>query len=214
MKIVLDFDDTVFNTHQMMGDFVKISEKAGFTEDEFWTAYQKCKEKVKDLDIKVLADLLYKDIIRTTPLLKKEEIIKGWNSVLVKADNFIYHDFFDLADSFDKKDLTLLSFGATEFQKEKIERSKIDSLLNEIIITKADKVNDFKNITQKYGDEKIFFIEDKADQIDQIKKEFPQIITFKMERSQGGHIKTRSELTDYIVKDLDEVRKIIFNANK
>ena len=32
----------------------------------------------------------------------------------------------------------------------------------------------------------------------------------KMERPQGRHINTKSKLTDYVVKDLDEVKKIIF----
>ena len=214
MKIILDFDDTTFSTHQMMGELLKISEKTGFTEEEFWTAFRKCKEKAKDLNIKVLAGLLYEDFTRISPALKREEIIKKMDLVLSKLNVFIYPDFFDFVKNFDKKDLILLSLGTTDFQKKKIKSSQIEDFFNEIVVTYGNKAENFKVLVEKYNSEKMFFVEDSAVQIDSVKKEFPQIITFKMERPQGKNVETRSELADYVVKDLREVREIIFNTDK
>ena len=126
-----------------------------------------------------------------------------------KIDGFVYSDFISFAESFNKKDLILLSCGGISFQKEKIEKSKIIPFFNEIIITPKDKVENFKSISQKYKNEKIFFIDDKASQIDLVKKEFPKVIALKMERPQGRHTDTKSELADYVVNDFYQAREII-----
>ena len=54
-------------------------------------------------------------------LLQLSEI----DSIISKSRNFVYSDLFDFVGSFDKKDLFLLSFGATDFQRIKIKNSGI-----------------------------------------------------------------------------------------
>lgn len=211
MKIVLDFDDTIFNTHQMMGEFVKIAQKAGFTENEFWTAYQKCKGKVGDFDVEIITDFLFENSTKLLPSLKKEEVQKEIDLVLSKANSFVYPDFFDFVESFDKKDLVLLSYGTTEFHKSKIQNSKVKNFFNEIIITEGEKSEKLKTIEKN---ENIFFIDDKANQIDQVKTALPYIIVMRMIRRQDEQTREESKLADYVVKDLDEAKKIIFNTNK
>ncbi|MEA2098185.1 MAG: hypothetical protein U9P70_03885, partial [Patescibacteria group bacterium] len=128
--------------------------------------------------------------------------------ILDDLSEFVYPDFFDFVKNFDKKDLILLSFGTIDFQGMKIKNSDIVSYFQEIIITNKDKTENLKNILKKNKDKKIFFIDDKAEQIDIIKEKLPQIIAMKMERSQGRHINTESKLADYVVKDLNEAKNI------
>lgn len=208
MKIVLDFDDTIFNTHRLFNESVKIFERFGFTEKEFQDAYQKCKEKVGDFDLEIIANLIF-GFNNLKP--DKKKIKEEMNILFGRASDFVYSDFFSFINNFNKKDLILLSFGTTDFQGMKIENSGIASYFQEVIITQEDKTKNLKNILQqsqddKNEDERIFFIDDKAEQIDKVKKELPQIITMKMERPQGGHLKTKSKLTDYVVRDLDEAK--------
>lgn len=207
MKIVLDFDDTIFNTYGLLNDFLKVYKKAGFREEEFYSGYEKVKEQFKDFDLKLIMDVLY-DLRQFDKNKARERIA----CILEKTDSYVYSDFVDFTKNFKKINLTLLSYGTTKFQKEKIEKSKIVPLLNEIIITENDKADDFENITRKYGNEEIFFIDDRADQIDSVKKNFPQITTLKMERLQGRYTKAKSKLTDYIVKDFYEARDIILKT--
>ncbi len=204
MKIILDFDDTIFNTSLMLDKFLEVFQRAGFTEKEFWNNYQKTKEKAGGFNREIFIGLFH-----NSNSLGENEIKKEINFVLGEMSRFIYPDFANFAKNFNKKDLILLSYGIANFQKEKIEKSKVALLLNKIIITSEDKVESFKNISQKHKNEKIFFIEDSAKQIDQVKKEFPKVIALKMERPQGRHTDTKSELADYIVNDFYQAREII-----
>lgn len=209
MKIVLDFDDTIFNTQGLIDEFLDIYKRENFSKEEFRNGYKQVKEKFKDFDLKLISDALY-----NLRQFNREKVNREINYILNKAGRHVYSDFIDFTRNFKKDDLMLLSYGTTKFQKEKIEKSRIVPLLSEIVITKNDKADDFKNITRKYSDEKIFFIDDRADQVDSVKKEFPQIIILKMERLQGRYIKTKSELADYVVKDFHEAKDIILKSRE
>ncbi len=219
MKIILDFDDTIFNTHQLAQESVKVFKKFGFTEKEFWNTYQRCKKKKGDFDLDIVVDLVFNSnklnhLSAEDCSVNKKKIKEEMNLLFCRASDFVYPDFFEFVKSFNKKDLILLSFGTTDFQGMKIKNSSISPCFQEVIITQKDKTDNLKNILNKYKGEKIFFIDDKAEQIGKIKEKLPQIITMKMERLQGMHINTKSKLTDYVVKDLNEVKNIINNLNK
>ena len=204
MKIILDFDDTIFNTHRLMREFLEILKEFNFTEEEFFEVYQKCKKKVGDFNSGIMISLLSK--IRPFDKIKVE---KRLNLVLDDLEDFVYPDFFDFVNNFNKKDLILLSFGVTGMQKIKINNSKITEFFGNIIITSRDKTEDIKPIFKKHKKGKIFFIDDKTIQVDNIKNKFPEIITMEMKRPQGSDITTESKSVDHKIKDLYEAKNII-----
>ncbi len=204
MKIILDFDDTIFNTHNLMRDVCAVFSDLGFQEEQFWGAYAECKEKAGDFNPEIIINLLNE--IKPFDEIKAKKKI---NSILGNSKDFVYPDFFSFAKNFNKKDLILLSFGEANFQRTKIKNSGVSPFFSEIIITQKNKTENLEPLCKKYSEEKIFFIDDKTKQIDEVKKIFPQIISVKMERTQGRHINTKSKLANYIVKDLSEVKNII-----
>lgn len=208
MKIILDFDDTIFNTHQMVQEFIKVFKKNGFTKKEFYNAWGMCLKKIGKFDLDAVINLVINSGKLENPI--KEKI----NSILSNTNKFIYPDFFSFVKDFEKNNLILLSFGEINFQRTKIENSKIAPIFSEVIITTKDKVESLMLIRKKHSNDKIFFIDDKAEQIDKVKNILPQIVTIKMERLQGEHVKIKSRLTNYTVKNLDEARKIINESNE
>ena len=204
MKIILDFDDTIFNTHKLMHNVAAVFERADFTKKDFFEAYQKCKEKVGDFNPEIIIGLL-----NEIKPFDKTEAEKKINSILDNSKDFVYPDFFSFARSFNKKDLILLSFGEAGFQRTKIKNSRVNPFFSKIIITQKNKTKEIEPIYEEYSEEKIFFIDDKAEQIDEVKKIFPQLVAVKMERVQGGHINTKSKLVNYVVEDLNEIKNII-----
>lgn len=207
MKIILDFDDTIFNTHQLIQEFFKIFQKEGFTEEQFWNVYQKNIKEIGSFDKNLIIDLLFE-----INIFDKEKIQTEINFIIKRSEQFVYTDFFDFILKFKKEDLILLSYGAFDFQKIKIDNSGVSEYFSEVIITlknKADRIEEIKN----KDNETFVFIEDKAESIDDVKRRFPNIVTMKMTRPQGRH-SIITKLTDYVIQDLNEARNIINDLNE
>lgn len=208
MKIILDFDDTIFNTHRLFNDFLNIFLKAGFLKKEFLDNYQETKKRTGYLNLEMASDLLF----HKTKISNQKSVKKETENISSRMKQFVYPDFFIFAKNFNKNNLILLSYGNSKFQNRKIEKSQIIPFFSEIIIAPKDKIETIKVISQKYKKEKLFFIDDKAEQVDSVKEKFPQIITMKMERPHGKHINIKSKLANYIVKDLNEAKNIILKS--
>lgn len=208
MKIILDFDDTIFNTSAFIDEKIKIFNKEGFSREEYFVNYEKIIKEKGYFDTDFMIDLFF-----TLKKFDKNKIKGEIEAVIKRSKVFIYDDFFDFAKSFSKRDLYLVSTGLEEIQKGKIENTGIESYFNKISIPLSYKSKDIELIAKEYPSEKIFFIDDKAKQIDKVKKELPQVVAMKMERASGRHILPKSELADYAVKDLSEAVKIINTLN-
>lgn len=209
MKIVIDFDDTIFNTYMFVQEIVEHFKRVGFTSDEFKEIYKKSKEKMKDFDQKTVVDLFFK-----LKPFDKEEVVEEINDLIEKSEEFVYPDFKKFANERLRRELVLLSFGSTDFQKRKIDNANIRNYFDKVYITDKDKVFDIEHVYRDNPDDIIVFIDDKAVEIDKIKEKFPDIVTIKMERPRGGHVKIKSEKTDYVAKNFSDVKKIIKKINE
>lgn len=209
MKIILDFDDTIFDTGSFNEEIANIFIELGFSKEEYERNYQRSMNLKGDFDKDFIIELFseIKQINRNKIKGEIETVIKG-------SKKFIYDDFFDFARSFNKKDLTLVSVGLKEIQTGKIANAGMVSFFNKISILKKYKSDEIKLIAQKYPTKKIFFIDDKAKQIDEAKKRLPRIIAIKMERPRGRHILPKSEKTDYVANNFAQVRGIINDITK
>jgi FMN phosphatase YigB (HAD superfamily) len=204
MKIYLDFDDTILNTGGFVKELVKVFTSAGFTEKDFYSNWEKTKTKVGDFDLDTLFDLFAQS--GEFDLKKTREAA---DSVLSNIDIFVHDDFFDFAKEFEKDKLAILSFGTTSGQRKKIENSKIVPYFGEIIVTSKSKEENFRDIVKEHSGKKIFFVDDRAYQIDNVKKATPEVVAIKMERPTGRYIDEKSGLTDHVVKDFYDVANII-----
>ncbi|MFA6096146.1 MAG: HAD family hydrolase [Candidatus Paceibacterota bacterium] len=204
MKIVIDFDDTIFDTYMFVQEIIEHFKRVGFTSDEFREIYRKSKEKMKDFDQKVVVDLFF----QLKPF-DKEEVVSEIDSLIERSEEFVYPDFKKFANERLRKELILLSFGSTDFQKRKIDNANIGNFFDKVHITDKDKVVYLENIYRGNPEDLIVFIDDKAVEIDKVKEKFPDVVTIKMERPRGGHVKIKSEKTDYVAKNFSDVKKII-----
>lgn len=204
MKIYLDFDDTILDTNGFIQELVRVFNSAGFTEKDFYDNYEKTKAKVGDFDL----DTIF-NIFAEQQEFDVRNARRSVDNLFSNVDVFVHNDFFDFAKEFGKDNLSMLSFGTTPSQREKIENSKVVPYFGEIIVTDKSKEENFRDIAQKHADKQLFFVEDKADQIDKVKAATPQVVTLKIERPSGRYINTKSELTDHVVKDFYDVADII-----
>lgn len=204
MKIYLDFDDTILNTGAFVKELIRVFNAVGFTDEDFYRNYEKTKQKVGDFDL----DTIF-GFFAESGDFDVRKVRRSIDNLFANVDVFVYEDFFDFAKEFGKDKLGIVSFGTTASQREKIENSKIIPYFSEVIVTPKSKEEDFVDIVKTHSDKQIFFVEDKADQVDKVKMRTPQIIVMKIERPDGRYIDSKSDLADFVVKDFHEVEKII-----
>lgn len=204
MKVVLDFDDTIFNTGAFIEEKIKIFNKLGFSREEYFVNYDKILALKGYFDSDSMIDLFLK-----SKKFDKKRVKSEVEAVIKRSKIFIYEDFFDFTADFDRKDLILVSVGSKAVQMGKIDNSDVIPFFSKVKIAEKYKSDEIVSVYKKHQSEKVFFIDDKAMQIDEAKKRLPKIVAIKMERPGGKHILPKSELADYIVKDLIKAKKII-----
>ncbi len=105
-------------------------------------------------------------------------------------------------------EVAILSKGEYDFQVKKLKETNLLNLFKkENIYIVAEKKEELKKIFIKYKDHSIYVIEDRSDNLAEIKKMFPQINSILIKR---GRYKNLPELNpDHIVKNLNKTLTII-----
>jgi len=208
MKIIFDFDHTLFSTKEFYNALKRVFMGLGIDEKLFQESYQKSKETNKFY--RPLKQ--FKLIIKQKPEIKETDLIKKFNRVLRNAPQFLYEDTLPFLKKWQKKsDLVLLSYGEERFQKQKIRASGIQKYFKKIIITRdVKKSKPFKRIFKNL--EKIIFIEDDLQTLSRTKKVFKSVITVGINRRERKY----SQISDnkninFSIKNLKELKKILKN---
>jgi FMN phosphatase YigB (HAD superfamily) len=212
MKIFVDFDDVLFNTKKFKENFLKkVFIRNGITEEIFNKYYYQRYEdgvgkEVMRYDFERQLQKIEKEINIDTKKIEKE-----FRQFLNDTSEYVFSDVGLFFEKFKKNELFVISFSDTQFQKIKIGNSKISKYVKKINITNGDKSQEILEIIkkEKIKDEDIFFIDDRAEYITEVKKKIPQVKTILMRRKEGRYKNNENKNCDFIVKNLEEVLKII-----
>lgn len=133
MKLYIDFDGTIFDTDRLFGDFIKVCNSYGITDDRFHEAQQIFFSKNKLFNIGPVIEYL----------VEEYNIIDSiYNDIdALFNDSYLFEDVLDsLKELIDQgHELYILTYGNFEFQKRKIAGSKITNYFKDIIITEVNK---------------------------------------------------------------------------
>jgi FMN phosphatase YigB (HAD superfamily) len=206
MKIYLDFDDTILDTGAFIRELLQLFQAAGFSEEEFYSNLERTKQKTGDFDLDTFFDHFAKK-----REFDQRQVRHSMDTVFANMDVFVHEDFFDFAREFGKDKLAVLSYGTTPTQRRKIENSKIVPFFDEVIVTNRGKEEDFRDIVQKHAGKQIFFVDDRAYQLDKVKEAVPSVVALKIERPSARYRAESSARADHVVRDLREAAHIIRN---
>lgn len=189
--IVLDFDHTTFNTTAF---FELLKER-------FAQQFNISPEKF--------------DAIRKQNMGRSDKLIAGLapeNQTALneaglavaqeKGKEVVYEDTKDFIDRHKEFDILLLSAGRKEWQEAKIIGSGLAYL--PYTVPSGSKASEFASFVNEY--QKIYFIDDKADQIDEVKDAYPQVTTYLMRRRGDNPYSNEAKeyrSADKVVKNLD-----------
>jgi FMN phosphatase YigB (HAD superfamily) len=206
MKIFLDFDDVLFNTKAFKKDLIAIFKKNKVSKKDFLATY-------KDYPTVTKKGLQKYDPFEQIKRLKEKLSVNGVKikkdllHFLAKSSDYLFKDVKKFLQEFDKKDLYLVSYGQTGFQDKKIANCALKKYFRKIIVTDKMKAEVIKRLVGQK--EKFVFVDDRVDQIEAVKKKFPQSLTFLMKRKEGRYFDKKNEFVDYEVRNLNEVKKTI-----
>jgi phosphoglycolate phosphatase-like HAD superfamily hydrolase len=214
MKIFIDFDDVLFNTAKFRQVFEELFITAGLTNEQFQETYQQARKNEQGIDgynfnkhIKLIGEL---DDVNGT------ELRKSINTFLESTKKYLFPDVMSFLEKYkdDGHELFLVSFGSDNFQMKKIEGSGIQKNFTEIKIGQIDKAAEIQVIIEEYNldmKEPMIFIDDRIEQIEEVKTELPDIQTILLQRSEGRYKFEVNQYCDYQCQTLQEVIKTLNN---
>lgn len=210
MIILIDFDDVIFNTKKFKEDLIKLFLSWGVSEDIYERTYYESSDNraVKTYDpLKQISRLCeYVDI-------DENKLIDSVNIFLNSLDKYLFSDVADFLKSFEYEDVYVVSYGDLFFQKKKINGSGIGSSQINIALTdklKADIIGDILQKTNREKKQKIILIDDRNEQIRDVKEMFPEIATILLKRPEGRYQEMKKDVwCDYEAHDLKEAEDII-----
>lgn len=196
--IILDFDHTVFNTTKYIDFLVERFEKDfGISRDEFLHV----RNNIKDCCVVVDMD----EFVVQLPHENKVAMLRAHHEVIAEhAHECIFADVRSFMQKhFDTHDILFLTHGNKKLQTEKIQHSKLP-VGYEILISVEPKDYAIASYVKKY--QQVYFIDDKAHNIDMVKTAFPKIVTYKIERPEDKPYagqQTECACVDHIIQDLN-----------
>lgn len=152
MKLILDFDDVIFNA-QAFKDlmFFFLKERGIHNGEDIY------KEMRKDGRIFSVAKYLERLHI---PESEREEVYEG---IMTPAQWLVKEDVLSIVALVEKEDLFIVSHGDEGFQRDKIERSLGDRVLqSHVVIVNTTKKHEIQHICELYKDEEVVFVDDKT----------------------------------------------------
>ena len=206
MKIIFDFDHTLFSAKQFYFALKKAFFKLGVKEKLFQETFEESKGVGRDYK----PEKQFKLIHKTRPEIKIGKLKESFEKILKTAPKFLYNDVLGFLKKWSKEaDFILLSYGEEKFQKLKIENSGIKKYFKRVIITRdIDKSKPFKKLFSE--NKKIIFVEDNPQALSKTKTSFPQIITVRINRGEGKYSQKPNNLqVDFSIKNLKELEKIL-----
>ncbi|HAR99544.1 MAG: hypothetical protein US57_C0005G0030 [Candidatus Moranbacteria bacterium GW2011_GWC2_37_73] len=215
MKIFIDFDDVIFNTKKFREDLEALFDLNGVSKEIFQKYYADPKDQRA---IKTFNPWLQAERIGRVMDFDVNKLTEAINEFVLDISKYVFVDVVDFANILGSKNIYVVSYGDLEFQHKKIDGSMIGKYLDNIVVTENLKSEIISKIIAEDNlekNEEIFFLDDRIEQIRDVKEKFPEIISILVKRPEGRYQEMQKEdCCDYEVHNLMEAEKIIKNIEK
>ncbi|EKE25069.1 MAG: hypothetical protein ACD_5C00306G0001 [uncultured bacterium] len=208
--IFIDFDDVIFNTGEFKRDFKNMFIENGISAEIFDKYYNDPNDNraIKTFDPWKQIERMHRDLDIDT-----KHITSLVNVYISDISSYVFDDVENFVNKFKQEKICIVSFGEKEFQTKKIENSQISKIIKNVAITensKSETIAQILKLKSNLNNEKNFFIDDRVEQIGDVKSRFPDMITIFMKRPEGRYQEMQKEnCCNYQVCNLTEAAEII-----
>lgn len=204
--IVVDFDGVLFNVRQFKKHYKAVFAKFGVPDLVYEHSYKHSKTKEKDGCYRSGKHLLaLKRFMPSPPIV---ELNRAVEKQIKLSPQYIYKEAKDFLRFFQKKghSVVLLSIGSN-FQKKKILHSGLAKFFKKIIvINQPFKSDALLELQRRYNGNKIIFIDDSKEIVDDVKTKVPTVFAIHLCRIKSA---PQANLVDSVAGSLKAAQKII-----
>lgn len=202
---IVDFDDTLFDTHAYKQKRLECVKECGVTEEQFWATYARARNDGTGA-------FTYSDQRHAEELAKEgydyhvvfHALMRASDSEVVK--NFLFPNaikFLSYLQSTHQKRV-LLSLGDAQFQKIKTEGTGVLPYFDEVFMVHDSKEHIVRNLLHEDTNDVVWFINDKVQETKELLSLFPHMNAV-LKKSQSIPIKEYSESSIPCFDSLSEI---------
>ncbi len=214
MKIFIDFDDVLFNTRDFSAYLKEFFAKAGISQELFQQYYYDPVDQANG-NVKLFNPEGLLARLEKYEKIKVDSIQADFEAQLQDLRRFVFADVQAFLVAMGKENLYVVSFGLPSFQQRKFIGSGLSELVESCVVTENLKAQAVAQLIEEVPikpTEKIIFIDDRIEQLEDVKKKHPAILTIFLCRKEGRYCDQKNEFCDWEAHDLREVEKIISNT--
>jgi FMN phosphatase YigB (HAD superfamily) len=215
MKIFIDFDDVIFNTKKFKQDLAGIFSAHGISREEYENSYFDPNNR-NTIRMHNMEDQIQR--LKKSRFFDEKSLRKALNNFMQDSSSYVFEDVVPFVGLHENDKLSVLSFGNKVFQEKKVKSSKIQNYIPDIVITgktKAEALADIFKENNNLLKEKVLFLDDRAEQISEVKKMFPDVATILIKRPEGRYQDMKKdEYCDFEAHNLQEAQAIIKSLTK
>ena len=208
MKVFLDFDDTLFNTKAFIEDFSGVFSDQGVSDELYRTTrrdayrYYDATTSVYDIDehVRILKEKI--------PDFDSVQAKKSVDRFLADTSKYVFADVIPFLDALQKNGIEcfILSFGQEVFQRTKIAGTGLTPFFKEVMIVQSEKYRAIAAVVHD-KEEKVWFVDDRAEYIDEVKVKLPWVRSVQITRVDGRYHDALSEKSDFLIQSFNDIVK-------
>ncbi len=211
MIILIDFDDVIFNTKKLKEDLKKVFFGCGVGKKEFEDSYLDYPVFSKDGKLRTYDPLEQIERIDFPKPENKEELKAAILSFEKNTKKYLFEDSAWFLSEFHNFPIHIVSYGNERFQGVKIKNTNIHEFIKNVHVVQESKAKIIEKIISGHKNKsKIIFIDDRSENIREVKKKFSNIVTILLKRPDGRYQEMKKDQwCDFEAHSLKEVGKII-----
>lgn len=205
MKLILDFDDVIFNARGLKDVMFRVLREHGVENgEELYT-----RERSKPDNI-----FMPKEFLRNAcsglgaeddDVMTEVNIDALYDEILSECPKLINQELVAMVTSVGKEDCYIISNGSQEFQMDKIIRSGLHALVENITIVPGSKKQEIEKICKRSPNEEIIFADDKSIFFDDLDREACKNIKTVMYNENGvENLKAEVEVSRRLEQDREK----------
>lgn len=165
MKIIFDFDDTLFSTEDFKEVLFSGLVKFGVSKEKLNAYYLENRKKFTNPKNFYLSFILDNKLN-----ISMSDIEESLSELFNDLKRFLNQELIDIVKKLGPENCFIVSTGEEDFQKKKMKSCEIDELFGEIHVVAGDKNEAIEKLMDRFEGEDFVFIDDSFDNLEKAKE--------------------------------------------